>query len=62
MELETKIAYQDSTIEQLNETVVELSAKVHKQAEQIRLLAERLKSLPNSSVADLSEETPPPHY
>lgn len=61
-DLEAKIAYQDSTIEQLNDTVVALSEQVQKQADQIRLLAQRLKSLPQSQVASEDEETPPPHY
>ncbi len=62
LELETKVAYQESTIDQLNDTLVRLNAELTKQTEQIRLLAQRLKSMPNSQIADSSEETPPPHY
>ena len=63
LELETKVAYQDSHIEQLNDTITELNRLVAKQTEQIRLLAERVKSMPQGQqVADLADETPPPHY
>ncbi|SHI26125.1 SlyX family protein [Ferrimonas marina] len=62
IDLETKVAYQDATIEQLNEMVTQLGHQVAKQAEQIRLLAERVKAMPQAQVADSSEESPPPHY
>lgn len=62
VDLETKVAYQDGIIEQLNDTVVELNDMVAKQAEQIRLLAERVKSMPTQSNIDGNDNEPPPHY
>ncbi|WP_028115671.1 SlyX family protein [Ferrimonas senticii] len=62
IDLETKVAYQDGIIEQLNDTVVELNHLVAKQSEQIRLLAERVKSMPQGNSIDGNDNTPPPHY
>ncbi|WP_298443696.1 SlyX family protein [uncultured Ferrimonas sp.] len=62
IDLETKVAYQDGIIEQLNDTVIELNAMIAKQAEQIRLLAERVKSMPQGDNMDGGDEAPPPHY
>lgn len=59
IELETKVAYQDRTIEALNEVVT-------RQQDQIDRLEERLRSLRarvQSAIAepDIPDE-PPPHY
>ncbi|GAA4884125.1 SlyX family protein [Ferrimonas pelagia] len=62
LQLETKVAYQDSNIELLNDTVTQLNGMVAKQAEQIRLLAERVKAMPQAQLANSDDETPPPHY
>ncbi|QIZ77852.1 SlyX family protein [Ferrimonas lipolytica] len=62
IDLETKVSYQDGIIEQLNDTVVELNSMLAKQGEQIRLLAERVKSMPQGNSTDGDDNTPPPHY
>ena len=62
LELETKVAYQDSSLEQLNDIITRLNSQVAKQAEQIRILAQRLKTMPQSQMDNNEEEAPPPHY
>ena len=61
-ELENKQAFQDDTIEQLNEEITALNLKQNMFKRQIELLAEKVKSTSSSNLADETEETPPPHY
>ena len=60
--LETRIAFQDHTIEQLS---LELAAQ-QKQQEKLRLQLDaviaKLREGGSSPVAIQAEETPPPHY
>ncbi|MDE4005632.1 SlyX family protein [Glaesserella parasuis] len=61
-ELETKIAFQDHTIEELNQALITQQFMLEKLQYQVRHLAEKLHSVQPSNVASRAEETPPPHY
>ena len=60
--LETKVAFQDMTIEELNQMVMHLQADISKLKEQLMLLSQKIQANPSSNIASLAEETPPPHY
>ncbi|NKF51317.1 SlyX family protein [Shewanella sp. WXL01] len=61
-DLESKIAFQDMTIEELNQEVIKLNELVATQQRQLVLLVDKLKSMEPSNIATQAEETPPPHY
>ena len=60
--LESKLAFQDDTIEQLNETIVVLNKEIHTLRGELITLAEKLLDQGDSSAADPNSVEVPPHY
>lgn len=58
--LETRIAYQDHTIEQLNATITEQWKSIDLLTRKLVMLEEQVRS--GSYIADPATEKPPPHY
>ncbi|ATL93527.1 SlyX family protein [Aeromonas sobria] len=60
--LETRLAYAEYTVEQLNGEVTTQGRELDRLKYQIQLLIDKLQSVQPSQIASMAEETPPPHY
>ncbi len=58
--LETRIAFQDQTIEELNATITAQWRVIDGLTRKLTTLEEQVRS--GSQIADPSSEAPPPHY
>ncbi len=61
-ELETRFAFQDATIQELNDVVVRQQGEIDRLTRDLEALKVQLRSLASFPVAGRDEETPPPHY
>lgn len=61
-DLEMRQAFQDDTIQTLNDIIVEQQRALDRYAAQIRLLAERQAELQSGGGGGMPDEAPPPHY
>ena len=61
-ELETRVAFQEQTIQELNEVVTRQQGEIDRLSQGYETLKLQLLELAPSLVADRAEETPPPHY
>ncbi|MEI5640241.1 MULTISPECIES: SlyX family protein [unclassified Pseudoalteromonas] len=61
-ELEAKIAFQDDTIETLNDELKTHQQRMAKMQRQIELLAEKIKEGKDPGMMPQHQEPPPPHY
>ncbi len=62
VDLESKVAFQDHTIESLNDSVAQQQRQIEQLTFKLNHVVERLKSMQPSNIASQDEEAPPPHY
>ncbi|UJF19204.1 SlyX family protein [Vibrio sp. SS-MA-C1-2] len=60
--LEYKVAFQEQTIEELNDALTQQQLLIDKMAVQLKYLVDKLKEMEPSNMASAKDETPPPHY
>ncbi|MEG4314194.1 SlyX family protein [Pseudomonas sp. FIP_A4] len=60
-DLEARLAFQDDTIQTLNDVLVEQRRLVDRMQLQLQALARRLEEM-QSSIGGEGDEAPPPHY
>lgn len=63
VELESRVAFQDHTIQELNDALADARMELNKQHLMLTRVAEELKSSRGAGVSvDAADEPPPPHY
>ena len=62
IELETKLAYQEDTIEQLNLIVTKQQEDITVLTLSLQKLHQQVKQMAPSNLASIDQEAPPPHY
>ena len=61
-DLESKLAFQDITIADLNTELAVHQEKLDRMHQQLKMLFRQLNEMKGDDVASAEEETPPPHY
>lgn len=61
-DLEIKYAFQEHTIDELNDALTNLQKTCTTMSQQIAFLVSKLKTMEPANLASLSDESPPPHY
>ncbi|EJL6983751.1 SlyX family protein [Vibrio cholerae] len=61
-DLECKLAFQEQTIETLNDALTQQQLLLSKMQDQMKYVVGKVKNMDTSSLADPAHETPPPHY
>ena len=62
IELENRIAFQDHTLQELNDVIVRQQREIDGLRRELEALWAQLKTLAPALIASRSEEVPPPHY
>lgn len=63
IELESKLAFQEDTVNSLNNELHQHQLRIEKLQQQVMILAEKLRQLPeDQGILTPEEEPPPPHY
>ena len=61
-ELEVRMAFQEKTIQDLNEVVTRQQRQIDRLMQELEAVKSRLAALAPSMVIPQEEEKPPPHY
>lgn len=61
-QLETKVAFQEDTIEQLNDALTNQQHQLEKLQFQMQYLLDKVKTMQGSNIAREDQDVPPPHY
>lgn len=62
IDLESKLAFQDETINKLNDVITDQQNQLDQLREEIRVLNLRIASVAEASNVSEEKEPPPPHY
>ncbi|KGY11044.1 protein SlyX-like protein [Vibrio tubiashii] len=61
-DLECQLAFQEQTIEELNDALSQQQLLITKMQDQMKYVVGKVKNMDSSNLADAAQETPPPHY
>lgn len=61
-QLQMKVAFQEDTIESLNQALIEQQKQMDDLQFQLKQMSSKLSAIEPSNMASEKEEMPPPHY
>jgi len=61
-DLECQLAFQEQTIEQLNDALSQQQLLISKMQDQMKYVVGKVKNMDSPSMTDPANEPPPPHY
>lgn len=61
-DLECQLAFQEQTIEELNDALAQQQLLISKMQHQMKYMVGKMKNMETSNLADPAKEPPPPHY
>lgn len=61
-DLECQMAFQEQTIEVLNDALTQQQLLIAKMQDQMKYMVGKMKNFDTSNLADPAKEPPPPHY
>ena len=61
-ELESRVAFQEHTLNELNDVIVDQSTRIDQLTRSIEQMKSQMRSLSSNEVVSESAEPPPPHY
>lgn len=61
-ELETQLAFQESTVTSLNQVITDQQKQIDVLRDQVNQLQQQIQNLSESIVRPEADEPPPPHY
>lgn len=62
IDLETKFAFQEDLLKQLNDVIIEQADEIKKLQTDLNRLQQYVESGGDSGIKDAKDEKPPPHY
>lgn len=62
IELQTRLAFQDDAILELNTTVASQQSQIDDLIKIVKNLRDQIRALTPSQMGEISDEPPPPHY
>ncbi|MBT4761548.1 MAG: SlyX family protein [Bdellovibrionaceae bacterium] len=62
LHIETQLAYQEDTIEQLNQVIIDQQRYIDELTVKVDAVVDYVKSSSEANIVDTSQEVPPPHY
>ncbi|MDF2154687.1 SlyX family protein [Vibrio sp. CAU 1672] len=61
-DLECQVAFQEQTIDDLNDALAQQQLQITKMQDQMKYVVGKVKNMDASNMADPAKEPPPPHY
>ncbi|HDY8051553.1 TPA: SlyX family protein [Vibrio vulnificus] len=61
-DLECQVAFQEQTIEELNDALTQQQLLIAKMRDQMKYVVGKMKNMDSSNMVDPAKEPPPPHY